>query len=461
MGAARHRADGRGALRGRVNASGARRGAGEPRAPGRRARRGVDAHPHRHEDRRCQCADDADPPRPPADRSQAHRRPGAGDRRPGGEGDRRARQVPALDLGGLPQGLHALAGLLLRHAPAQARDRAGARRRRHRRRARGVDRPAGRVDDGARLRRGLRTQGQRALRLDPAADPVRRAVRRPAPPVSHAPPGPARAVLVQRLAGLLQPREHQRVGPAQLPAAALPARPADVGGGAPRAARGGVGAPRAPRPPEPLRLLVPATWLAVGTVFLLGFRIGLNVTNSNVIDVGYSGVIGADRLAHGHALYGTFPKDDPHGDTYGPATYAAYVPFELALPWHGRWDDLPAAHGAAILFDLLACGGLFLLGRRVRGPTVGLALAYAWAAFPFTLFALNTNANDALVAALLIGVLLVLARPVARGVMVALAAAAKFAPLALAPLFATAPPRRTLRYALGFGAVALIAMLPA
>src|SRR4051794_35836033 len=222
-----------------------------------------------------------------------------------------------------------------------------------------------------------------------------------------------------------------------------------------------IGLRRAPPRPEPLRLLVPATWLAIAAVFLLGFRIGLNVTNSNVIDVGYSGVIGADRLAHGKALYGNFPKDNPHGDPYGPVTYAAYVPFELALPWHGRWNALPAAHGAAILFDLLACGGLFLLGRRIRGPTVGLALAYAWVAFPFTLFALNTNANDALVAALLVAALLVLARPAARGVMVALAAAAKFAPLALAPLFATAPPRRTLRYALGFGLTLLVALLPA
>src|SRR5262249_53290033 len=39
-------------------------------------------------------------------------------------------------------------------------------------------------------------------------------------------------------------------------------------------------------PRQPLRLLVPASWLAVGIVFLVGFRIGLDVTNSNVIDVG-------------------------------------------------------------------------------------------------------------------------------------------------------------------------------
>ncbi|HEY3020451.1 MAG TPA: hypothetical protein VGJ32_09675 [Solirubrobacteraceae bacterium] len=221
-----------------------------------------------------------------------------------------------------------------------------------------------------------------------------------------------------------------------------------------------VGLRRAPARPEPLRLLVPASWLAVAVIFLLGFRIGLNVTNSNVIDVGYSGVIGADKLAHGHALYGTFPKDNPHGDTYGPVTYATYVPFELALPWKGRWDGLPAAHGAAILFDLLAAGGLFLLGRRIRGPTMGIALTYAWVAFPFTLFALNTNANDALVAALLVAALLVAARPMARGAVAALAAAAKFAPLALVPLLATQPPRRTLRFALAFAATAFACLLP-
>src|SRR6478672_6421113 len=47
---------------------------------------------------------------------------------------------------------------------------------------------------------------------------------------------------------------------------------------------------------DPLRLLVPASWLVVGLLFLVGFRIGLNVAGSNVIDVGYAGVIGADRL---------------------------------------------------------------------------------------------------------------------------------------------------------------------
>ena len=146
----------------------------------------------------------------------------------------------------------------------------------------------------------------------------------------------------------------------------------------------------------------PASWLVVGLLFLVGFRIGLNVADSNVIDVGYAGVIGADRLADGDKLWGAFPKDNEHGDTYGPVTYAAYVPFEQVLPWSGRWDDLPAAHAAAITFDLLCLGLLFLIGRRMRGPTLGLALAYAWAANPFTLYALDCNVNDALVAALVL-----------------------------------------------------------
>ena len=50
------------------------------------------------------------------------------------------------------------------------------------------------------------------------------------------------------------------------------------------------------------------------------------------------------------------PADNEHGDTYGPFNYEAYVPFQQVFGWGGRWDDLPAAHGAAIFFDLLAVG---------------------------------------------------------------------------------------------------------
>lgn len=226
--------------------------------------------------------------------------------------------------------------------------------------------------------------------------------------------------------------------------------------------------------PEPLRLLVPVSWLAVALVFLIGFRVGLNVTNSNVIDVGYSGVIGANKLMEGEPLYGGWPGDNAHGDTYGPVNYLAYVPFERIFGWSGRWDDLPAAHAAAVFFDLLTIGALFLLGRRVRGPSLGIVLAYAWAAFPFTLYVSATNGNDALVAFLVVCALLVAARPAARGALAVLAGLTKFAPLGLAPLLARTPvdaiPRGSatarrgvrafLAYAAGFLLVGALAMLP-
>lgn len=192
-------------------------------------------------------------------------------------------------------------------------------------------------------------------------------------------------------------------------------------------------------PPERgrLPLLVPVTWLAIALVFLVGFRIGLNITSSNVIDVGYSGVIGADRIVDGHQLYDHFPKDDEHGDTYGPVAYEAYIPFEQALPWSGRWDSLPAAHAAAITFDLLTMVLLFFAGRRIRGPGLGIVLAYLWATWPFSLYAMSCNSNDSLVAVFAALLLLVSARPVGRGATAALAALAKFGSLALVPLSLT------------------------
>jgi hypothetical protein len=194
--------------------------------------------------------------------------------------------------------------------------------------------------------------------------------------------------------------------------------------------------------PGPLRLLLPAPWLALGVVFLIGFRVALNVTDSNVIDVGYAGVIGAERVVDGKRLYGHWPKDNEHGDTYGPVDYEAYIPFQQLFGWSGKWDDLPAAHAAAIFFDLLAIGLLFLIGRRVRGPSLGVALAYGWAAYPFTLFALESNSNDTLVAVLVLAAVLAATyrsklAPAARGGFAVLAGLTKFAPLALAPLFAT------------------------
>jgi hypothetical protein len=190
-----------------------------------------------------------------------------------------------------------------------------------------------------------------------------------------------------------------------------------------------------------LRPSLPITVLAVATVLLVGGRIALNVSDSNVIDVGYSGVIGADRIADQDPIYGNFPDDDQSGDTYGPVAYYAYVPFEQIFPWSGTWDDLPAAHAASIFFDLATIAGLFLLGRRLRrgrrGTELGILLAFAWAACPYTAFALESNTNDALVSLTLVAALLCLTSPISRGIALALSGLTKFAPLALGPLFAT------------------------
>ena len=190
-----------------------------------------------------------------------------------------------------------------------------------------------------------------------------------------------------------------------------------------------------------LRPSLPITVLAVATVLLVAGRVALNVADSNVIDVGYSGVIGADRIADKEPIYGNFPDDDQSGDTYGPVAYYAYVPFEQAFPWSGTWDDLPAAHAASIFFDLATIAGLFLIGRRIRrgrrGTELGILLCFGWAACPYTAYVLESNTNDALVSLTLVAALLCLTSPIPRGITLALSGLTKFAPLALGPLFAT------------------------
>ncbi len=157
----------------------------------------------------------------------------------------------------------------------------GRRRRRRRPGDRGVDRPAGRLADGARATRRVRREAPhllagvaRALRgLPPRA-------RRPAPPALAANARPAGAALVRRLARVLQPRRGLPQRVARGAAARLPrsrARPGSASAG--KLAAEGRTLPRWP------------VWLlAAATLFLVGFRVGLNVEQPRtVIDVGYAG----------------------------------------------------------------------------------------------------------------------------------------------------------------------------
>jgi hypothetical protein len=198
---------------------------------------------------------------------------------------------------------------------------------------------------------------------------------------------------------------------------------------------------------------------------MIGFRTYSNIKDSGVIDVGYAGVIGSDRLLHGEKLYGVWPSSNPTGDTYGPVNYYAYIPFTAVFGWSGTWDSLPAGHAAAIAFDLLTMLGLYWLGRRVRGPTLGALLAYSWAAYPFTFYVLQSSSNDSLVALLVVMTLLVFTSRPARGVCAALLTFVKFAPAALGPLFWRGvgdPPRgrKLLTFPVAFAVASVAVMLP-
>ena len=213
---------------------------------------------------------------------------------------------------------------------------------------------------------------------------------------------------------------------------------------------------------EGLRPAWPTAWLLIAALFLMGFRVGLNMADSGVIDVGYASEVGAGRIAHGEPIYDNLPDDVAQGDTYGPVNYFAYVPFERIWPWSGTWNDLPAAHGAAVFFDLTTFALLLFLGRRIRpgpeGHKLGATLAFGWAAYPYTAFVLQANSNDTLVAMLLVATLLALSRPVLRGGMLALAAFTKFAPVLLAPMLLTYRRERRVAFALSFLLMSLLVM---
>ena len=140
-------------------------------------------------------------------------------------------------------------------------------------------------------------------------------------------------------------------------------------------------------------------------------RYSLNAFDSNVIDVGYAGRHRRTPDRSRRRALRHFPVRLRPLRHLRPATYLADVPFEVAAPWHGSWDSLPAAHAAASVFDGICLVGMLTLGWRLGGLRLGLALATAWAAFPFTAYALESNTNDELVAAALIWGLVLFAAP--------------------------------------------------
>jgi hypothetical protein len=231
-------------------------------------------------------------------------------------------------------------------------------------------------------------------------------------------------------------------------------------------------------------------WLLAGVaIFACTFRIAADLTGTSVIDVGYSGVAGADAIAQGHSPYGHMPSSsaalkpcgpnligavyalrvqtngrcelgDDHGDTYGPVAYESYLPGYALFRWTTISNYTRSARFTSILFDLLCLVGLALVGRRFGGNRLAATLAFAWTTFPFTLYALGNNTNDTVQAACLIWGFWLVSSPVARGAFGALASWAKFAPLIVAPMWATYPDgivrsRKTAKFVAAFAAVTI------
>ena len=195
---------------------------------------------------------------------------------------------------------------------------------------------------------------------------------------------------------LLRRRGARRLGPGRVSAARLPAR-AHAGVAV---ARGRALRPAGPADRPPLRLAVPAGFLVLGVVFLVGFRIALNVADGNVIDVGYAGVIGADRIASRRRALRRLPRRQRARRHLRPGRLRRVRPVRARCcrgagagttcppPTRPRWPSTSAA-------------------RCCCGCSAGASAARRWGScwrtsgstYPFTLLVANSNANDALVAA--------------------------------------------------------------
>jgi hypothetical protein len=177
------------------------------------------------------------------------------------------------------------------------------------------------------------------------------------------------------------------------------------------------------------------TWALMVLAGLAGGLVMFLNVDARVIDVGYAGVVGADRILDGTIPYGNMPSDVGTGDTYGPLNYLLYVPFVLMFGYSGEWDFLPAAHALTLFSFVAGAMALFITGYRLSGKEGAAALIFAWAAFPYTVYATNNNTNDIIVAAIAAIGLVSAASPIARGASVAAGFAVKLYPLILGPLW--------------------------
>ena len=283
----------------------------------------------------------------------------------------------------------------------------------------GLDRPAGRLDDGPRLRRRVRATHQRPVDLARAVRRVPGRARRLAP-----------AALVRTSTCSCCSRSRSRSPyfnqglvfwsvPLAYPPLRLPARAGSLCIGA--AQRAAAGVRRQPAA------------LGAGRRGGLPDRVPRRARtryDSNVIDVGYAGVDRGRPADRGDMPYGNFPTRDrrrlrdpatptaPRRPTARPQrrqplrdarTSSATPTGRSTTPPTCRRSRSSAGPACgttcrprtltSVVFDALCALGLLFAGRRLGGWRLGVALAFAWAAYPFTAFALESNSNDMIVTA--------------------------------------------------------------
>lgn len=165
---------------------------------------------------------------------------------------------------------------------------------------------------------------------------------------------------------------------------------------------------------------------------LLTVTVIVTATSTGIVDIAMADMEGATVLLHGHLPYGHMPPNDiVHGDTYGLPIYAFYAPFAAIWPMRDNWDEATGALLGNVLLLAVCLGGLRAATRSARGWPATIAFL----AFPAALMSTSSGTNDIMIAALLIWAFAWWTRPVASAALLALAGAAKLAPLVLLPLW--------------------------
>ena len=209
---------------------------------------------------------------------------------------------------------------------------------------------AGRLDHGARPRGLLRRDVRRVVRVAAAVPAVRGAVLRPAPPLPHAARRPARAAgRLRRLALLLQQGRDRDIGAARVSGARVLPRPHAGRRASARAAPASRSCPSSP-----------TAVLVAGIVLLGGFRIGLDLVEGKVGDVGYGSAIGATRIQDDEPLYVDSGEQRPAlrhlrtRSTTSPTTRSCGSGSRRRAEIDAPDDyELPAARAATLVFDAL------------------------------------------------------------------------------------------------------------